>query len=89
MDERSDVRTNVRTYTIMIAIIHASKLQSALPPGVFLPTDRLFICRADNHGRVIITGLSHYFLHRRSREVEQQRAPRAYAAKGPCQSTNE
>jgi hypothetical protein len=54
----------------MIAIIHASKLQRALPPGVRIPTDRFFVCHADHHGRVIITGLSHYFPRAQSREVE-------------------
>jgi hypothetical protein len=66
----------------MIAIIHASKLQSALPPGVLIPHDRLFVCHADHHGRVIITGLSQYLLHLQSREVEPLRMRQGDPTKG-------
>jgi hypothetical protein len=81
MDERPHVRPNVRTVLIMIAIIHASKLKRALPPGVRIPTDRFFVCHADRDGRVIITGLSHYLPHVQGRDVTRQLARRAGAAK--------
>jgi hypothetical protein len=81
MDERSSVRPNVRTVPTMIAIIHASKLQRALPPGVRIPTDRFFVCHADRDGRVIITGLSHYLPHVQGRDVTRQLARRAGVAK--------
>jgi hypothetical protein len=82
MDERSNVRTNVRTTPTMIAIIHASKLKRALPPGVRIPTDRFFVCHADRNGRVIITGLSQYLPHVQSRDVESRHMGRADTAKG-------
>jgi hypothetical protein len=82
MDERTNVRPNVRTIPTMIAIIHASKLHRALPPGARMPTDRFFVCHADHEGRVIITGLSQYLPHVQSREVKPQRMRRADTAKG-------
>jgi hypothetical protein len=66
----------------MIAIIHASKLQQALPPGVLIPHDRLFVCHADHRGRVIITGLSQYLPHVQSREVEPPRLRQGEPTKG-------
>jgi hypothetical protein len=82
MDERTNVRTNVRTVPTMIAIIHASKLHRALPPGVRMPTDRFFVCHADRNGRVIITGLSQYLPHVQSRDVKSRHMRRADTAKG-------
>jgi hypothetical protein len=66
----------------MIAIIHASKLQSALPPGVLIPHDRLFVCHADDHGCMIITGLSQYLPQIESREVKPPRMRRGNPIKG-------